>query len=665
MRFVCLNCKNFLSFKDLSYIFEDKAILIQGENNSDDDQESNGSGKSAIQSAIEYALFKTTSRKVNDVELINYDEDECVVALSIECQIRKEVLTIIRTIRRKGGSTLSITIGLEPANFATVNDGNKLIIEWIGISVEDLQNYYIINKERFRSIFSSSNREKVELIGRFNRSSLIKGVDKLVQDDVLVEEQKLTKLLEQNVSIESKIDVLNEQLTFELSRNFEEEKQAEIFSKEQQINKLKYRITINKDTIDSITVNDIGILTNEQLEISKKLDEIEETLKSYGEFDDSVVIDLQESRKLVSEQISNYVNDRKNSRSNLNDLDSTISEIERIIKGSVDCPKCGHKFNIGNPNIDIQEETEVLNKALKLQENINEKLNHINGLIFDLEYKNEDTNKKIQDIENKREEFYKRKKGIQRNMDLMASNFREIEKQIELKKSEIHRLNLDNETFENNIQHYLLDIEAIRTRENDTSRVDRLKNEIHEFSVELKKIEKKISDQKLVIHNTSQWVMNFKKFNLHLANLSLLAIQGNCNKFLKDIKSDIQVRWEGNKLLANGSLKEEITAYIIRDNQVRDFWSFSGGERARMEYAMIFTLQKMINSTNKWGGLSFTSMDEIMESIDAEGLSELMKSLDSLKKTILVTTHVVNRSISNNIIIVKKINKVSSINYGL
>ena len=50
MRLEKLILKNFLTYQSLEYDFVNKPLLIQGKNLTDEGQESNGSGKSGIQS---------------------------------------------------------------------------------------------------------------------------------------------------------------------------------------------------------------------------------------------------------------------------------------------------------------------------------------------------------------------------------------------------------------------------------------------------------------------------------------------------------------------------------------------------------------------------------------------------------------------------------------
>ena len=661
IKLVGLKLRNFLSFKELDYEFEDKAILIQGENNSDSDQESNGSGKSAIQAGIEFCLFKNTSRKVKDIELINFDEDVSMVQLSMYCNVRQEQLTIQREIRRKSGTSLSIEINSIPQSFATVNDGDKLLIDWIGINKEDLQNYYIINKERFRSIFSSSNREKIDIINRFSRASLIDGIDKLVNEDVLRVERHLTELIKEQTSLESRLNVFNEQLFEEENFDFDGAKQLKIESIQRKIELIKIDINLKKEEIER-NFNLIKNNEQESKELQENVDKLYTQLSEINGFDFT-----KETSELASEKNGLFTEKQRlefqeqKYRVSIREVNETITDIEKNVKGSVTCPKCGHEFNISDPNISIEEEKLALTSALNIKEKIQATLQ---SCITEINrYEDE-----VRKVNNELKVYQQKEQEQAREISNLNSKIRNLLSEVQQSSAKLNNFKNSIQLIENDIlnktqqiEFNLNEIEEVKQQKRDDSRIVDLKSKIKDVQHKIKGVELDVSDTTQEIYNISQWIINFKKFRLHLANRSLMAIQANCNKFMQDIKSDIQIRWEGQKIMANGSLKDEIASYVIRDNEVRDFWSFSGGERARMEYAMIFTLQKMINSTNKWGGLYFTSLDEISEGLDALGLQELMKSLDGLNRAVLITTHVINRSISDNVLLVRKENKVSRI----
>lgn len=198
MQPIKLKLTNFLSFKELEYDFEEGPVLLVGENRSDEGQESNGSGKTAIQSAIEKCWLDYTSRKnVRDIDLIRRGQNESVIESWIYCAVRDQVLHIKRVLTRKGNK-LELYINDEPIQFATVNDGNNRIIKWIGITKEDLSNYYIVNKERFASFFSSSNSQKLQLMARFSNVGFLDDIDNDIKVGISTKEHERADILEKN-----------------------------------------------------------------------------------------------------------------------------------------------------------------------------------------------------------------------------------------------------------------------------------------------------------------------------------------------------------------------------------------------------------------------------------------------------------------------------------
>ena len=176
--------ENFLSYDYLEYDFTDKPLLIQGLNKTDEDQKSNGSGKSGMQTGIEFCITASNSRDVRDIELITYGKTSANTQLFATCDVRKETIHINWTIKAKGSNSVVIKLSKDgkeftEVNVSNVNDSKKFILAWFAISRDDLFNYYLINKSRFKSFFKSSNKEKVDLINRFSDASIIEGLENI------------------------------------------------------------------------------------------------------------------------------------------------------------------------------------------------------------------------------------------------------------------------------------------------------------------------------------------------------------------------------------------------------------------------------------------------------------------------------------------------------
>ena len=138
-------------------------------------------------------------------------------------------------------------------------------------------------------------------------------------------------------------------------------------------------------------------------------------------------------------------------------------------------------------------------------------------------------------------------------------------------------------------------------------------------------------------------------------------MQYRTNCFLKELGNDILVRFDGYKVKANGTIKEEISAVIIRDGE-RTFNSLSGGEQIRVLFSSILANRYLINLTHPYGGLDFLSVDEVFDRIDSVGLKYLIRSAKMLETCIMIISHVSDEDLSGEeILTIVKENGVSTI----
>lgn len=664
MKLVRLKAKNWLSFKELDYIFEDKALQIQGVNLTDDGQESNGSGKSAIQAAIEKLILDTTSRKVKDRDLINFEFSSCELSLTINCPIRNQTLCIQRKLSEKNSATLLLDINDVPCEFATVLDGNKLIIDWLGISKEDLSNNFIINKERFASFFSSPNSKKIELINRFSNANIIDGIDSIVKDDTFMAEQKISKIQGELNTIQGRIFTTEELIEREKNRDF-------VAENNDKINSLVAKMTsIQDDIFDSknASINakeTIDLNSKEIVKLDHELTEIRETLSNYEVTDlKARLIEIDSKRSEIRTKISSKKNKQKESEEAIDMATEMLNEINRNIVGSVTCPKCSHRFIVGEEGVDIEDEERRKVDVSKLMDSAKNSVTEIKLMISKItesELKPLDTNEK--EVNDKITLYNNKLREINNQITTYETKIDSLHNSIKRKNQDLFNFHDDISNAKEEIKKVEIKIEELENTKPETNNsrilellldIDKLKGEFELKTVELTTANSELFD-------ITQWVYNFKKFKMYLAEKSIKIIQGHCNRYINDMKSDLRVKLEGFKLKADKTIKEEITPYILREGELRDFGSFSGGERGRMEYSMILALQYMINSTNPWGGLQFLMTDEIAEGIDSLGLDNIVKSLHVFNFPILITTHIQNKENMNNSLVVTKENGFSTI----
>jgi DNA repair exonuclease SbcCD ATPase subunit len=692
MRLKRVEAKNFLSFRELAYDFVDHPVLIQGQNLSDEGQESNGACKSGLFNVVELCLFNDVSRDQLSSDLIHIGEDLLEASLEIECPLRKQTIKIERRIHAtKGGSSQLSVNGVIRHAFEDrmTTEINSFVIEWIGLSRKDMQNYFLINGESSKPFFKSSNTENIELISRFSNVNLIDGVEKEVLADVSSMEKELSRLTDNRISLLSKVRTLKEQVDRELNRDFEREMLETKDSLLTQIQSLENEIEdataeierANRAISDSEALKKID--EDKLMSISQRLDEAEarmaEVSKSLDEivdpdFSDNYII-LDNKIASINQKRTKIKEDKAKKKRDLDEILDMLKEVEQNLRGTVKCPKCSHEFNPGDPDISIVEERQakkdIENVIEKLERQMRDFDDRMEDLILD-ECSVDSERKELKDAE---KEIYEQKKEVKTKINSLLDEIRVIKQErsrahdsISSRESEIlfmktkiknHKENIKNNDVKiTSINNDILHLEKSSV---DQKRIDSLWAEMRAIGKNIRDLNHSITRKKRQIFETRQWEVRFKRFRIELSNKFLKVIQGYCNKFLQDMGSDIQMRIEGYKEKADGSLTDKITPYIIREGKVRRYGSFSKGERGRINLATMLAIAEIINKTHRYGGLDNLMADESLEGVDPAGLGLVMKSVDRLKKPLMLTTHVTDRNISSSVLLVRKQEGISTL----
>lgn len=721
MRFDRLILKDFLTYEYLDYQFVNKPLLIQGLNLTDDGQKTNGTGKSGLQTGIEQCITASNSRDVRDNEIITYGKKMANAQLYTSCDVRKETLHIDWDIKLSGSNVLRLKVkkygeewdlegDSQNVSFSNVNDGKKAIMDWFAISKEDLFNYYIINNTRFKSFFKSSNTDKVALINRFSDASIIEGVDK-IDTKVLEQEYKNIQTLIDETN--GKINLTEHQIIIESTRDLREENKKAIEKIDSDIEETNEEICSLQSDIKNIKATapqiklDIKSKKEEKVPIARELlNLMVEKDKAAGELNE-INKSLSEAQKLVEDfKVTDWVQERKSfkdditvSKKPLLTLEESrekaeeqhkkiltlLSSIEIKLSGAIECPKCTHKFLLGTETIPVLEEKKIMASGLKekvelILEGNTEAVKAIKKKVETLEEsisainvregKELESKSKLQVVVN---EVYKKVSEKTTLISTFDKAIAVIEKkedfrlaQLLLLETSLLKIDSDVELLEKEILSYKKDIQALEDSKL-TLKVGNNKQQVKLLNESFKALQETLETHKkelLVkgdeIYEINQWIQNFKQFRMYLANQSLEVIEYHCNRYLKEMKSDLVVKIEGFKVKADGAIKEEINATIVRGRE-RSFSSFSGGERGRLLFACILANRHMINQTHAYGGLDFLGVDEVFEGVDAEGLVSLIDSAKLLDIPVMIITHVAVEEDNENILTIVKENDVSFI----
>lgn len=656
MRLVRIKLKNFLSFRELDHSFVNGPLLVQGRNLSEpESKETNGSGKSTLEAGIAYALFASALRKQTlDRELITWGESEAEIWLYIECPMRKQTLTIHRTLRVKGSASLELFINDEAVSFATVNDGNAYIIRWVGISVEDLKNYYILNKENYRSFITASNTDKLALINRFIKVERLDEADDVINEEIKPLQAEADELSSRMYRVEGQIKAYSEQLQAERERNTDAEKQSIIEGIESQIETVlsKYEAATNRiEDCKRLMKLQYGVIDEKKAAIAAATAELESINKEdwKGEVDR-----VSEQRNAVSKELAAVQMEDSSLFTSYCAVDKRLMKLLTFLKGKIACPNCGHEFVL-NTDMTVPEIEKEARAAEAEKEALSRKR-------VECDLRKNEFNEQLKQFTNKFEEFRRKERlsleqvrKIETNITHLKSAVTTAEAEIKRYLSEIESLTLSMDAYDKESEMLAAQLEKAQSATIETREAE-IEGTLTLLGKQRDKVQKEIDEVNDCISAMQQWGQRFKEFKMSLACEQLKLIQDAANLSLQRQHSELRLSIDGFKVNAKGQVKSEITVLVINaEGEYKSFWSFSGGERARMEMALIQAFQEMINATNPYGGLHFLMIDEVLEGTDPLGLALLLESIHDIESPVYVISHVMNiRAGINTMTVVKE-----------
>lgn len=615
---ISIEFSNIGSFKNASFTFVNgQASLIEGSNvDNKESQESNGAGKSFLLETIYLALMGEPLRKVPMNEVIRNGEKESQVTLLLKDRDYKLSITR-RFYRGTKSSTLKIEEnGIEKTDFISILDGTKWILEKIGISREDLSNYFLISKSKYESFFQSSDTTKKKLINRFSKGNIVDGVDDEVKFEIEKKKDEITLCEKEIARLDGQLQVYQSQLEQCKDSDFEKEKRDNIEKYNNEIIQCEHDINQNNDLLSVV---------------QEKIEHVEQKINNLT-FDDSQIQSIEKQIELLRQAL-------RTKNKELNECKDLQNHIQAQINGTIECPNCHHNFLLGDKEFDLQEAKDSLEELNELILGI---LSEINEIDTDI--------KKQQDLLKSLEYEHKKYKEQKRALKEELSGYQE----------DVNRITLEK-------QQQLRHIETLKralAKEQEKTFEDRSK-EIKKTIKGIEKDQVKLKDQLVILTKERQqieiWLPLFKRFKTHLANKSIKAIEGYTNLYLQKIKSNLQVEIDGYKELANGKTKEAIDIRVLRDGVLEgSIEKFSGGEKARIEMCLILALQQLIN-LNAETGLDLLCVDEVIEGVDSLGMISIMNALNELNQTIYIISHNKFEHGYSNKIIVRKENGESKI----
>lgn len=397
----------------------------------------------------------------------------------------------------------------------------------------------------------------------------------------------------------------------------------------------------------------------------------------------------------IDQQLDKIEDQIKAHKSRQAQLETLIARNSAMMDGVIICPKCEHKFFVGN-EITVEEvRANLVNFRTEMEDNkskvkkLNEEFDHYDDQAATKSDEIETIEKRIKSRTLDLNTEYSSLVSLSKELDEAERSVSSLQKQQISTENELDRINgkievMRNRLFgeingilegritngENYISQQTSSIKFIQGQMTQYQQSKRelleapqtdfaasLKASLEKYQSDLQKAEKSASDIQSEYDILKKQELDFVMFKSYIARKKIDALSLIVNDFLEKIGSDIRLKLEGFTVTKTGKLRDKISVQVMRDGiDCGSYHKFSGGEKARLNLACILSLHTLTNSNCEDGkGLDFIIIDELLDKSDEMGMATYCEALNKLGQTaLLITQGGVSEGYPHKLLIVKK-----------
>lgn len=598
IKFERVEAQNFLSYPKLKLDLDNQGlVLIEGENDSDDSFQSNGSGKTSALSAITFAMYGVTLNDTKGDSVINRTAGKnCWVKLYFTSE--KDTYRIERYRKDKENkSKVKLFVNDSEITESSNAKTDKTIVRLIGVDFDTYVNAVVYsNNFSNLSFMQATDKGKKEILETLANSSIYTMAQEKSKQLFKDSSSELALATEKLNNVQSQIKSLNDNYNYQygiyqndVNKRESAEKQAE-----QDLSEYHSFVENNATTLQAL-VDESARLQEAMLNyqsLSNNLNRWKAKLfKSRSE--------IQYSKQTLA----NYGNQYKEQQNNLTQL-----------LGSPYCYVCGAKLDAEHLQVEkdkiMNAEKLILDKAKPLKESI------------------------IEAVKSYKENLHTFKTDPQFVLpDNVSGKFNEVNSKINSIKDEAVRLKTKADTskgiFENlNTQEPVLDKVSL----------DKLKKHEDHLTNSIKSLKENIKGYDTLAND----VFSDSGIKSYLMEMITPFINEHANSYLSTLTSgDIQIELETQSETKSGEKREKMDVKVNNVSGAETYEACSAGEKKRIDLAMAFAIQDLLLSQSNLS-INVAIYDECFDGLDSigcENIIEILRKKQEQLGTIYVISH--------------------------
>jgi len=619
MNFKEISLRNFFSYGDIPEkldLSQPGLYLVLGKN---------GQGKSSILDGICFALFGKVTKNVNLPNIVNEQIGKnCCTSLSFEINGTNYFIDRYRKHDKYHDNVKVYIHNKKEENLISKSnktDTQELINGLINFTYKSFISAVMMSQESVSSFLEADPNKKKEIIENILQLEIMTKYHWIAQQKRKKLKQEIEILDIEYKTLESNKNNIKQSMIdyVDSCKTLKKEAENKIIKLKEKLNKIN-KVNIEEEKENILKRKKLEQeLETKQIDYRRALDDVN-PLKNE--------LDSYETAMLEFNGFIKTNNSRKKSlNKNRKDLEKNREELKKNIKNTEHnpdkCPVCNNNIN-----------EDKLHKWLKDKKqeliNVEERIEDIDNTLIEVIKKDEEYN-------NKKKELKKQIKNVEKRIEEKEEYARTLEEEYKkiiipeaINEEELNRLHeskvkieiqlkeLKNKVFVD--ENYL---HALKKKGNDISKDIKNKNN------------EKISKKKDFII-TEWWESSLSSKKKSMKSWCINNVVGYFNariKYYMDRFFDGAVQIQ---------MDTELNESIVRNKQERTFGMFSGGEKRRLNLAILFALYSLVKA-NISSKINIMFLDEILSNqLDDKGIStvlELLEEMKDNKETVFIIEH--------------------------
>lgn len=671
-----ISAKNFLSLGSVNLELHNKGLtMIDGINEDSTNCDNNGSGKSSIIEAIVYSLYGKTIRGISDDSLVNRTTGKHM-EVSIEIEVEGTLYTIIRRRKYSGKNNIELWCNGKDVTPYSEKEMTAIITQLLGISYKIFISS-IVYSDKSVKFSTATSTELKEMFEEVLNIDFLTECYEVAKSRITLCEGKLKNIEVKKSELLQSVNTLQElkkQAQEEYERNIKS-REVSMLELEEDLEASRENIEILRDELKEI-FSDIEICRNKVEEIQDKL--INGTPEFTEVFDETKYNEAIESTRDELGDVEHLRNSQKDQYSyNIRALNKKKLEIEDIKKALASSPKvgdkcklCGHTLTKDNIK-DCSHQQEYFKVLESEARELEELCEREKIAIEELTERLEEANTKLLGAKKAKklaqEEYDDRKfKFLRDNSNKELKNLltenKSILKNLENSKIVKEKSIAKSEERIKIAKHRLKELEEQVIKNNS----EMYNSKIEEKEKQLKIAETNYQKEAKELESLEFWKIGFGNNGIKALLMEDIVpfLNEKVNSYLKHLADNTFVEFSTTKLLKSGSTKETFTVTIWKDDTPIEYSLFSGGEKKRIDIAIILGMQDLLASRSSQN-INISFLDEVFDALDTTGVESIIKVLQELMKnrdSVFVITHNSElKSLFSSCITVKKEDGISKI----